>query len=76
MKGYKKVNLYKHYINFIPQQYHSDVLYLKPSDEVLKTEKEDQKRRRDEKKIKKKEQQSNKIVDPVAHPSGLLIRIL
>ena len=53
LPGYKQVLLHKNYIGFVPQQFHGDALYTKPSDEVLKAEEEDQKQRKSYKKMKK-----------------------
>jgi hypothetical protein len=56
LPGYKQVLLHKSYIGFVPQEYHSDPLYQKPSSEVLKAEAEDQKSRKEYKKMKKEMQ--------------------
>ena len=53
LPGYKQVLLHKNYISFVPQQYHSDPLYQKPSKEVLEAEEKDQKQRKAYKKMKK-----------------------
>jgi hypothetical protein len=53
LPGYKQISLYKNYIQYVPAQYHSDVLYLKPSKEVIDAEELDQKERKAYKKIKK-----------------------
>jgi hypothetical protein len=49
---FKQVQLYRNYRKFIPAEF-KDEICPKPSDEVLKRQKDDQKRRADEKKEKK-----------------------
>jgi hypothetical protein len=51
LPGYKQVLMHEKY----PHQYHSDDLYKKPSEEVLKSEKEDQDQRRKYKKMRRKD---------------------
>jgi hypothetical protein len=46
LPGYKQVLMHEKYLPFVPHQYHSDDLFKKPSEEVLKSEKEDQDQRR------------------------------
>lgn len=46
LPGYKQVLMYENYAPFVPKQYHSDDLYKKPSEDVLKSEKEDQDERK------------------------------
>jgi hypothetical protein len=53
LPGYKQVMMHKNYLPFIPEQYHCDQLYCKPSKEVLDEEEKDQKERRQYKKMKK-----------------------
>lgn len=54
LPGYKQVLMHKNYTSFVPKHYHTDLLYRKPSKEVLEAEELDQKHRREYKKKHKK----------------------
>ena len=53
--GYKQVMMHKNYLTFVPQEYNTDELYCKPSNEMSKAEEEDQKQRKQYKKMSKDE---------------------
>jgi hypothetical protein len=53
LPGYKQAMMYKNYLSFIQEQYRSDILYRKPSKEVMDAEEKEQKQRRQYKKMKK-----------------------
>jgi hypothetical protein len=55
LPGYKQVLMHEKYLPFLPHQYHSDDLYKKPSEEVLKSEKEDEDQRRKYKTMRRKD---------------------
>lgn len=58
MPNNKRMTLYQKYRPFVPQQHHQDVMYIEPPQQVISSEKEDQKGRKEYKKGRK----SQKII--------------
>jgi hypothetical protein len=73
--GYKQVLMHEKYLPFVPHQYHTDDLYKKPSEEVLKSEKEDQDQIRKYKKMRRKDSKLHPYTPP-AEPAPLLQKLL
>jgi hypothetical protein len=55
LPNYKRILMHKNYVHFVPQEYHNDPLYQRPSKDVIESEEKDQKERRAYKKMKKEQ---------------------
>ena len=71
---YKRMMMVKNYLQFVPAEYHDDVVYQDPSEEEKKKEMLDQKARREAKKKRKIKNKatikSERTSDPAAAASN------